>query len=178
MPTSQLVKSADAGTLTHLLEDVPRVQVRLVPEAIPSPDRPLVPAQTPAEIGALLQNYFADRVTEEFLVVTLNASNYVINIAVLSRGGLSVAIVEPRSVFQAAILANAAAIVLAHNHPSGSLDPSQADVEITKRLVQAGEVLGIPVHDHVIFGRGDFTSLVEHGLMSVDTNAGEGESHA
>lgn len=152
---------------------VPRVHVRLVKEAMVS-YRPRIVIEGPADLAAFLSDYFADRVTEEFLTVNLTTSNTIINVAVLSRGGLSSAIVEPRSVFQAAILANAAAVILAHQHPSHNPEPSKADLQITKQLVAAGKLMGIPVHDHVIIAGDTFTSLAERGLMNADVSQWEG----
>jgi DNA repair protein RadC len=89
----------------------------------------------------------------------------------VSLGSLNASIVEPREVFKAAILASAAGVILAHNHPSGDPTPSSEDVAITKRLVKAGELVGIAVLDHIIMGQRiqgreqDFVSLRELGLM-------------
>ncbi len=82
-----------------------------------------------------------------------------------SAGGLAVSIVEPRQVFKAAVLANASALLLSHNHPSGNPEPSREDVAITKQLVEAGRVMGIPVHDHLIIAGHGYTSLAERGLL-------------
>ena len=86
--------------------------------------------------------------------------------AQISAGGLAASIVEPRAVFKAAILANAAAVILAHQHPSGNLEPSREDIKITRQLVEAGQVMGIPVHDHLIIASHGYTSLAERGVIS------------
>jgi len=92
---------------------------------------------------------------EHFLVLLLNARHEVVARETVSVGSLNASIVHPREVFRPAVLASAAAIVLVHNHPSGDPEPSEEDLSITKRLVQAGELLGISVLDHVIVaGRG------------------------
>lgn len=175
MTTPKTDKCAPPGRQTQLdfFRGVPRVQVRLVKEAMVS-YRPRVVIAGPGDLAAFLRDYFADRVTEEFLTVNLTTSNAIINVAVLSRGGLSAAIVEPRSVFQAAILANAAAIILAHQHPSHNPEPSKADLHITRQLVAAGKLMGIPIHDHVIIAGDTFTSLAKRGLMSTATEPWEG----
>ena len=113
----------------------------------------------------MLAEYFEDRDREEFVVVLLDTANTITGLHVASVGGLAAAIVEPRQVFKAAVLANAAAILLAHNHPSGNPEPSREDVAVTKQLVEAGRVMGIPVHDHLIITGHGYTSLAERGVM-------------
>jgi DNA repair protein RadC len=80
-------------------------------------------------------------------------------------GGLSSSVVEPRQIFKTAILANAAAVILAHQHPSGNPEPSREDIQITRQLVEAGNIMGISVHDHLIITESDFTSLTERGVI-------------
>jgi DNA repair protein RadC len=94
----------------------------------------------------------------------LNTKNKVAGAHIISQGSLSASIVHPREVFKAALLNNSASIILAHNHPSGDPEPSREDVETTKRLVEAGEILGIRVLDHVIIGE-QYLSMKEEGLM-------------
>lgn len=95
----------------------------------------------------------------------LNARNQVIHRETVSIGSLSASIVHPREVFQAAVSHSAAGVILAHNHPSGDVSPSQEDLELTRRLVQAGQIMGIEVLDHLIIGTEEFFSLKEQGLM-------------
>ena len=121
--------------------------------------------RSPADAAAVLGEYFRDRDREEFVVAFLDTANTITGLHVASVGGLAAAIVEPRQVFKAAVLANAAAILLAHNHPSGNPEPSREDVAVTKQLVEAGKVMGIPVHDHLILAGSGYTSLAERGLM-------------
>lgn len=102
---------------------------------------------------------------EKFGILTLTTKNSVAGVHVLSTGNLNSAIVHPREVFKAAILNNAASIVCFHNHPSGDPEPSQVDISLTRRLVEAGELMGIEVLDHVIVGEGRFVSLKEKGMM-------------
>ncbi len=96
--------------------------------------------------------------------MTLNTKNNITGINVVSIGSLNSSLVHPREVFKAAILGNAAAIILAHNHPSGDPSPSPEDLEITRRLVEAGKILGIEVLDHVIIGD-RWESLKERGSV-------------
>ena len=83
----------------------------------------------------------------------------------ISIGGLSSSIVEPRQVFKVAILANAAAIILAHNHPSGDPEPSSEDIVVSRKLKKAGDIMGIPVRDHPIITDSGFCSLAEQEIV-------------
>ena len=126
---------------------------------------------TPADAAAVLREEVRLLDREEFRVLLLNTKHVLLKQAHVSRGSLNASIVEPREVFKDAIAASAAAVILAHNHPSGDPTPSAEDVSITKRLVKAGELLGIAVLDHVILGKAsdrrpqDFVSLKELGLL-------------
>ena len=102
---------------------------------------------------------------EQFIIACLNTKNEPTNISVVSVGTLNKAIVHPREVFKTAILSNAASIMAFHNHPSGETTPSQQDIQLTQRLVEAGELLGIKLLDHLIIGDGTFTSLKEKGYL-------------
>lgn len=147
-----------------LFSGVPLYTTRLVRERVfdfPTRDQ----LRSPADAAAVLGEYFRDRDREEFVVAFLDTANTLTGLHVASVGGLSVSIVEPRQVFKAAVLANAAAIVCCHNHPSGNPEPSREDVAVTKQLVEAGRVMGIPVHDHLIIAGASYTSLAERGLM-------------
>jgi DNA repair protein RadC len=102
---------------------------------------------------------------ENFVVLCLNARNQIIRRETISIGSLNASIVHPREVFQPAILESAASIVLLHNHPSGDTRPSDDDVELTRRLVRAGEIMGIEVLDHVIVSDRRHFSMKERGLF-------------
>ena len=102
---------------------------------------------------------------EQFIIACLNTKNEPTNISVVSVGSLNKAIVHPREVFKTAILSNAASIMVFHNHPSGETTPSQQDIQLTNRLYEAGELLGIKLLDHLIIGDGTFTSLKEKGYL-------------
>lgn len=102
---------------------------------------------------------------ERFICLHLNTKNWLLSWEVVSIGSLNATVVHPREVFKAAILANAAAVVLCHNHPSGDPEPSGADLQLTRRLVKAGDVIGIEVLDHVVLTETGFVSLRERGMM-------------
>lgn len=109
--------------------------------------------------------------TEQFQVLLLNTRKRLVRVEKISDGTLDTILVHPREVFRAAIVANAAAIVLVHNHPSGDPTPSDADIKVTRDLIRAGQLLKIDVIDHVIIGRAsaerarDYVSLRELGLF-------------
>jgi len=109
-----------------------------------------------------------DQRREHFVCMYLNARNQVIRRETVSIGSLSAAIVHPREVFLAAVQLSAASCILAHNHPSGDVSPSREDIELTRRLEQAGAILGIDVLDHIIIGAEDFFSFREKGLVGGD----------
>ncbi len=118
----------------------------------------------PGDIIPLVAHW-ADRPQEHFLSVSLNGAHEVIRVRVISRGTIDRTIVHPREVFIDPLSDRAAAILVAHNHPSGSLVPSPEDKELTRRLSSAGELLGIPLLDHVIFTDVGYYSFLEHGGM-------------
>lgn len=103
---------------------------------------------------------------EVFGVICMSAKNKVTAVQEVARGTLMACPAHAREVFRAAILHNAAVIILFHNHPSGDTSPSKEDIQITRKLVEAGKVMDIPVLDHIITGfDGQYTSLKEQGLM-------------
>lgn len=102
---------------------------------------------------------------EEFKVILLNRANRVIGLVDLSMGGSAGTVVDPKIVFVAAIKASAASIILCHNHPSGNLKPSSADINITRKLVDGGRLLEITVHDHLIINEEKYFSMAEEGFM-------------
>ena len=102
---------------------------------------------------------------EHFIVVLLNARHEVDAVETVSIGSLNASIVHPREVFRIALIGAAYAIVLMHNHPSGEVTPSNADCALTKRIKEAGEILRVEVHDHVIVGHQRYFSFRESGLM-------------
>ncbi len=102
---------------------------------------------------------------EEFWVICLDTKNRPCGMHMVSRGFIDSSMVHPRETFATAILNNAASIILCHNHPSGNPMPSQTDIDITRRLVEAGELLGIRVLDHIVIGDGIYVSLKEKMLL-------------
>lgn len=102
---------------------------------------------------------------ESFKVLFLNRANRVLGIKTISQGGLSATVADPRLIFQAALLMNASAIILLHNHPSGNLNPSEADRILTKKHGEAGKFLEIPVLDHIILTEEGYYSFAEEGNL-------------
>ena len=119
---------------------------------------------SPADVESLLRGRIANLDRENFVAVLLNTKNEVLECPTISVGTLSSSLVHPREVFKPAIRASAAGIILAHNHPSGKVEPSREDRDVTRRLVGAAEIIGIEVLDHVILGDGYF-SMKEHGML-------------
>jgi len=139
---------------------MPRYQVSEKPAAYKKPDNPQV--QRPEDIYAIC-GAMTRRRQEVFRVLLLDARHRVLRKVTASIGTIDSALVHPRDVFREAIRRNAAAVVLVHNHPSGDPKPSRDDIELTKRLARAGEILGICVLDHVIVAAGEYVSLRERG---------------
>lgn len=106
-----------------------------------------------------------DETKEHFVALHLDSKNRLSCLDVVSTGSLNASIVHPREVFKTALLSSAAAVILLHNHPSGDPTPSREDLELTGRLREAGELLGIRVLDHVIVGDGCYVSLADRGLL-------------
>ncbi|MBX9693621.1 MAG: hypothetical protein K2Z81_14630 [Cyanobacteria bacterium] len=103
---------------------------------------------------------------EHFVAYHLDCRNHVANVHVVSHGTASASLVHPREVFKAAVLSNAHAIIVAHNHPAGSMTPSNEDIETTEMLIKAGDILGVKVIDHVIVSSNGIRSLREtHGYL-------------
>ena len=102
---------------------------------------------------------------EEFWVIFLNRANEVLGKENISKGGVSGTVVDPKVVFKQAVQFPASAIILAHNHPSGNLEPSSADHQLTKKLKEAGKALDIPVLDHLIIGERDYFSFVDESAF-------------
>lgn len=121
-------------------------------------------ASTPEAVyNAMLDMQYLQ--VEQFRAVFLNVKNKIIKTVTISSGGLTSSVAEQRTIFREAIKANAGAIILVHNHPSGDHTESADDVRVTRIMARAGEVMGIPVLDHVIIGDGVYTSLCKKGIM-------------
>jgi DNA repair protein RadC len=123
------------------------------------------PIRSPRDVFAAYSSRLQDLPVEEFHVAVLDAQHRLERDVLVTRGILNSSLVHPREVFREAIAERAAAIILVHNHPSGDPTPSADDRLVTEQLVAAGRLLDIPVHDHVIVGRGRYTSFAEAGLL-------------
>ena len=124
-----------------------------------------VPLKTPEDIAGLVMGRLKDKKKEYFLAILLDTRNQLIRTAEISVGSLDSSIVHPREVFKEAISASAASVIFVHNHPSGDTEASEDDIALTKRLAQAGEIVGIDVLDHIIIGGKSYTSLKRQGLF-------------
>jgi DNA repair protein RadC len=123
------------------------------------------PVRSPRDVARLFAPRLEDLPVEEFHVAVLDAQHRLERDVMVTRGILTSSLVHPREVFREAIAERAAAVILVHNHPSGDPTPSADDRLVTEQLVAAGKLLDIPVHDHVIIGRGRYTSFAEAGLL-------------
>ncbi len=113
----------------------------------------------------LLVSIIGDNVYEEFWILMLNRANKIISWKCISEGGISGTVADPRKIFKTAIEHNAASIILSHNHPSGSLKPSDADIKLTRKLKDAGILLDLPVIDHLIIGDENYYSFADQGEL-------------
>jgi DNA repair protein RadC len=119
----------------------------------------------PKDVARIIRSILMDTDLEKFLAVPLDVKNRVLGYVEVAKGSVDLCVVGPRDVFRAAIVMGASGIIVAHNHPSGDISPSPEDTELTKKLCQAGELLGLPVLDHVIVAEEDFFSFAEKGLL-------------
>ncbi len=129
-------------------------------------ERPYI--RTSKDIADLLKDIWNENkidFVEQFKVLLLNKANRVLGIFEASSGGITGTVADPRLIFVAALKANATAIVISHNHPSGNLKPSQADEELTRKIKYAGQFLDIKVLDHVIITSEGFFSFADEGLV-------------
>lgn len=133
-----------------------RETIELVPE-LEGKKRVIV--REPEDIFCNYASLFKDQVRERFVVFWLDSSNRIDGFEVVTEGILNSSLAHPREVFRGAIVSTAASIIIAHNHPSENTQPSQEDISITKQLVEAGKILGIPVQDHIIFAGASFISM-------------------
>lgn len=121
--------------------------------------------KTPEAVSAYVMEDMRHETKEHFQIALLDNKCRLIGIEEISVGGLGMTIVESRYIFKKALLANASSIILIHNHPSGDPTPSEQDVKITKKMKDVGDIMNIPILDHVIIGDGDFVSLRREGLV-------------
>jgi len=120
---------------------------------------------TPEDVVALMKPLLVGEDREHFYCICLDTKNRTRKIVEVSVGSLNASIVHPRELFREAIAVSAASVVIVHNHPSGDPTPSGADIQLTRRLVKAGDVLGVEVLDHVVIGGDELASLRDLGLM-------------
>ncbi len=120
---------------------------------------------SPSQAAALFMEDMRYRKKEHFRIILLGTKNHLISKEEISVGSLSASIVHPREIFNIPVRKSAASIILYHNHPSGDPSPSQEDLEVTRRLVDGGNILGISIRDHIIIGDGYYFSFREKGLL-------------
>ncbi len=148
---------------------IPIYQVKLVRDGSLATERKKVGA--PEAAASVLHQYFDEADREHFVALLLDTKHQIIGINTVTVGVLDASLIHPREIFKPAILANAAAIILAHNHPSGDPTPSPEDRAVTRQTVEAGRLIGIAVLDHVIVGdKPRYFSFLEAGAM--DFNVG------
>lgn len=160
-----------AGDL-HQIAGIGTARAAQVLAAVELGRRTLVPAvlerplfRTPRDVAAHLLPQYGSRAVEQFGIVMLDTKHRLIRVRIIAVGSLDTTVVHPREVFREAAAASAAAIVLFHNHPSGDPTPSGDDLLLTTRMLQAGQVMGIDVVDHVILADQTYYSLVESGRI-------------
>jgi DNA repair protein RadC len=133
-------------------------------EGYPSADNKQI-IKNPVDVAALVKNILAGKKKEHFITILLDTRAQVIKYCETSIGSLDASIVHPREVFKEAIAASAASMILVHNHPSGDTTPSADDIGLTKRLVEAGQIIGIEVLDHIIIGDNKHLSMKAKGFF-------------
>lgn len=132
-------------------------------QAEPEEECPII--RSPEDAARCIVPLLRDRTNEVFFVLLLDAKNALKSQVEVTSGTLNASLVHPREVYKVAIDNRAASIIVVHNHPSGNPDPSREDAEITRQLAEAGRIVGIPLHDHIIVAGDRFTSLAEKGLL-------------
>ena len=120
---------------------------------------------SPQDVSALVMEDMRYYKKEYFKIILLDTKNKVLDIKTISIGSLNSSIVHPREVFLEAVVKSSASIILLHNHPSGEVQPSREDINITNRLIKAGEIMGIKVLDHIIIGDGTYLSFKEENII-------------
>ena len=169
---NKILKLMDASNINPSIEDLQKIdgvgpaKATLIAAAIEFARRRIRPEgfkiSLPSDVIPLIQHY-ADRKQEHFICISLNGANEVITSRVVSVGLVNKTHVHPREVFADPITDRASAVIVAHNHPSGDLNPSKDDTAITKQLKAAGETLGIRLLDHIIFNHKGYYSFLENG---------------
>ena len=129
-------------------------------------DRPQI--NTSIEVYKVLKenwNFEIIEFIEEFKIILLNRANRVLGIVPISVGGTAGTIADPKVIFVSALKCNASSVILCHNHPSGNLKPSQADIELTRKLKSAGQFLDLPIIEHIILTKEGYLSFADEGMM-------------
>ncbi|SDM62377.1 DNA repair protein RadC [Daejeonella rubra] len=129
-------------------------------------DRPQISSST--DVYKVLQsnwNFEIIEFIEEFKIILLNRANRVLGIVPISVGGTAGTVADPKVIFVSALKCNAASVILIHNHPSGNLRPSQADMELTRKLKSAGQFLDLPIIEHIILTKDGYLSFADEGMM-------------
>tara|TARA_B110000503_G_scaffold142181_1_gene238156 strand:- start:7183 stop:7647 length:465 start_codon:yes stop_codon:yes gene_type:complete len=148
----------------RLLKNVPIYKLQLVREkTVEYKNRIMI--TSPKQLYDFAWPFFEDSCVEKMVLVLLNTSNHVIGVSTISTGGLDSSIVEPRMIFKPAMDANAACFIITHNHPSNGLEPSKEDKLTTKKIAEAGHIMGIHMRDHVIVTDNGYTSMAERGFI-------------
>lgn len=124
-----------------------------------------ISVKSPQDVAEYLMPRMRYAVKEQFIVLLLNTKNKIIGTEIISEGTLNNSVVHAREVYKPALLQNAAAIIVAHNHPSGEPQPSLEDKQVTRMLEESGKILGIPLLDHLIIGDGSYYSFQEQGAL-------------
>ncbi len=125
----------------------------------------LVQVSSSQDVFNAVYESFSDLIHEEFWIVILNRANKITSKHLISKGGQAGTVADPKIIFNTALENHAASLILAHNHPSGNLKPSQADIDLTRKLKSAGQFLDIPVLDHLIFADSGFFSFADEGMI-------------
>jgi DNA repair protein RadC len=121
--------------------------------------------RSPEDLFKHFHSIFKGHVRERFVIFWLSSDNSVIGFEIITEGILNSSLTHPREIFRGAIVATCASIIASHNHPSNNPEPSAEDIAITKQIIEAGKIIGIPVHDHIIFTDSNYTSFAERGLI-------------
>ena len=148
------------------MKTIKKIELRVRRDTLAESKEPYSAAvRTPDDVARIVQSILKDVDYECFLAVPVDVKNKVLGYVEVAKGGIDLCPVDPREVFRAAVVMGASGIFLAHNHPSGDHNPSQEDDELTKRAMEAGKILNIPVVDHLVISRNGFYSYAEHGRL-------------
>jgi len=144
------------------------VQLKIVKETVVEYNTAL---SSPDAAFEMLKGLIGDSDRESGVVICLDSKNRPTSVQIVSTGSINSSIMHPREVFKCAVLSNATSIIIAHNHPSGDLTPSSEDIEITRKLLEAGRILGIKLQDHLIVSSSEYRSLRESNVRGLSWTA-------